>query len=301
MTSLLKSLTLEDSPSLVQLCTASLPLDPFSEDLLAKRIFRDTRYDPLLTIGIKHQDRLIGAIVGVVFEPEQHRRLGWIKLLAVHPDHQNQGIGSQLLAELEMQFRQQDVSALTLTGYPCYFWPGIDIRYAAACRFFETQGFIEQRQLVNMTVDLYDRDFDTTELEQQLSAEGFQIHRIDPETAPDVKTFVTTHWSPWASEPQAAMENDPPSLFFATYQQRIVAYAAYDLAMFPGTFGSMGTDPDFRNRRLGVCLLRKCLADMKQLGYRRSEIAWVGPVAFYDKNAGAAINRVFRDYRKTIK
>ena len=81
---------------------------------------------------------------------------------------------------------------------------------------------------------------------------------------------------------------------------QVIAYAAYDVAMFKGTFGSMGTDSSHRGKHLGVTLLRKCLRDMKQMHYPRCEIAWVGPISFYTGNLGACINRVFREYKKTI-
>ena len=80
----------------------------------------------------------------------------------------------------------------------------------------------------------------------------------------------------------------------------VVAFAAYNVAMFPGTFGPTGTAASQRGRGLGALLLDRCLQDLRQLGHQRCEIAWVGPVGFYAAKVGAIITRVFRDYQKPL-
>jgi GNAT superfamily N-acetyltransferase len=294
------ALTPDHLPELLDLCKASLPLDPFNLSLLEKWVPGDPRYEPELTFGIYRDGRLAGAAVGVVHTLPEGDCHGWIKLLAVDPAHRRRGLGTALLAELERRFRDRQIPRLTTTGYPHYFWPGVDVRYTPACCLFERLGFTEQRYTINMAVDLDAQSFDTAADERRLSDQGFTLHRADTHAAMSLRDFIDTEWPIWRHEVDLALANDPVSLFYATRGEQVVAYAAYDVAMFKGTFGSMGTDPAFRGQGIGAVLLRKCLTDMKQMRYPRCEIAWVGPVSFYASNVGAVINRVFREYRKSI-
>jgi ribosomal protein S18 acetylase RimI-like enzyme len=293
------SITPDRSEDLLHLCANSLSLDPFSLELLDRRVFNDPRFDPELTLGSIQAGKLVAAAIAVerILPTGQHH--GWIKLFAVAPAARGHGLGAALIAELERRFRRRRLPQIDTVGYPHYFWPGVDVRYTPACCLLETLGFKEARSLVNMAVDL-NQPFDDAAAEQRLVHDGFTFHRADATVASELVTFIERDWPIWRDEVPLALANEPSSMFYCRHAGRIVAYAAYDIAMFPGTFGSMGTDPAFRGRGLGAVLLRKCLADMQAKRYPRCEIAWVGPVGFYARQVGAHINRVFRDYQKNL-
>ena len=293
------NLTPEHKHNLLNLCSLALPLDPFTQPLLDKHIFDDPRYEPELSIALESTGDLIAAVVGMVRTLPEGNHHGWIKLLAVHPDHRRRGLGMALLREIEHSFRQRRLPQIDTIGFPRYFWPGVDVRYTPACCLFETAGFKETRTLVNMAVDLT-QPFDTASDEQQLAADGFTFHRAALDDAEELNAFIEREWPPWCDEVPIALANDPISLFYCRLAGKIVGYAAYDIAMFPGTFGSMGTDVACRGRGVGSVLLRLCLADMQAIKCPRCEIAWVGPVGFYARQVNAHINRVFRDYRKLL-
>jgi len=299
MASRFATLTTEDLPELLALCSAALPLDPFTAALLERRIYRDDRYDPQLVFGLHHGGRLVGAVAGVVRQDPDDTRCGWMKLLAVDPAHLLHGIGRQLVMTLETLFQRRGATRMDTVGHPGYFWPGVDVRYTPACCLLEKLGFTEHRYLVNMTVDLTSYTFDEDAWSKRLAAGGYTLVRAEGTTMPDIADLIARHWPLWSHEPLTALSNDPVSMFCIRQADRVVAYAAYDIEMFPGTFGSIGTDPQHRGSGLGAALLHACLADMRRKGYRRAEIPWVGPVAFYAKH-GAVISRVFRDYRKTL-
>jgi len=294
------ALTPDHLPELFELCKASLPLDSFSLSVLTRWVPGDPRYEPELALGIRRDGRLVGAAVGVVHTLPEGDRRGWIKLLAVDPAQQRRGLGTALLRELERRFRDRRIPQLTTTGHPYYFWPGVDVRYTPACCLFERLEFNEHRYTVNMAVDLNAQSFDTAADEKRLADQDFFFHRAPGPAESGLRDFIEREWPIWRHEVDLALGNDPVSLFYATRHEQVVAYAAYDVAMFKGTFGSMGTGPSFRGEGLGAVLLRKCLSDMKQMRYRRCEIAWVGPVSFYASNVGATISRVFREYRKSL-
>jgi hypothetical protein len=44
----------------------------------------------------------------------------------------------------------------------------------------------------------------------------------------------------------------------------------------------------------GAALLSELCRDLMVAGYPDAEIAWVGPVSFYARTAGARVSRVFR-------
>jgi hypothetical protein len=65
-----------------------------------------------------------------------------------------------------------------------------------------------------------------------------------------------------------------------------------------GWIGPMATDPRWGRGGIGASLLSALCQDLMIAGRRDAEIAWVGPVGFYAKTAGAAVSRVFRSYVK---
>ncbi len=293
-------LTPDHLPALLDLCGSSLPLDTFSQRLLERRLFEDPRYQADLSLGIEHGGRLAAAALGILRPmPEGHHH-GWIKLLAVAPAHRRQGLGTALLAQLEQCFRTAGAQQLDTLGAPHYLWPGVDVRYTPACLLFQRAGFAEHRYTVNMAVDLAGQTFDTAAEELELSRSGYAIYRADKAALPVLQDFIRKEWAAWCDEVAITLGNDPVSMFYATRAGVPVAFAAYDTSMFPGTFGPMGTDAACRGKGVGAVLLKKCLRDMKDLGYPRCEVAWVGPVGFYARHVGAHICRVFRDYRKPL-
>lgn len=290
----------EMADALLALCRRNLPLDTFTSDLVHRRVFGDPRFDHELSVGIVDEERLIGAAVGVVRAMPDGARHGWIKLLAVDTSHRRCGIGTMLLDELERRFRERGAVQIDTAGAPYYLWPGVDVRYTPACCLFERAGYTLRRCNVNMLVELDASLTDVAADPARLEREGVVLARADRETFPRVLEFIRGQWPLWAEEVPIAMANEPPSLFYAQRDGRVVGFAAYDAAMFDGTFGPTGTDPAVRGQGLGVLLLKACLADMKARGYERCEIAWVGPVGFYADKTGAIIHRVFREYHKPL-
>lgn len=293
-------LTTADLPELLDLCSAALPLDTFSLRLLERRLFEDPRFQPGLAIGFRSGKRLAGAVFGVLRSAADGQPHGWIKLAAVDAGHRRGGVGTLLVQEMEERFQAAGVTQMDTIGAPHYFWPGVDVRYTPACCFLERLGYAEHRYTLNMAVDLAGQNLDTHRQERKLTEQGLTLHRADARRLPEIVAFIGQEWPPWADEVQIAMGNDPVSLFYAAREGQVVAFAAYDTAMFPGTFGPMGTDASLRGLGVGGVLFKRCLREMKELGYPRCDIAWVGPVGFYARQAGATISRIFRDYRKTL-
>ena len=60
----------------------------------------------------------------------------------------------------------------------------------------------------------------------------------------------------------------------------------------------MGTSIKSRGKGVGAVLLKRCLQDLKNLGFKKAVIPWVGPIPFYSKFANAHVSRVFWRYEK---
>lgn len=289
-----------DLPALVSLCRRNLPLDELTLPIVERRILGDPRFRADLSLLAPGADGLMGAAIGVLREVPEARPAGWLKLFCVDEGVRRRGLGRRLISELERRFGAAGAATMTTIGAPHYFWPGVDMRYGAAAAFLERLGFRDERIEVNMEVDIEGEAFDTAADEARLESEGFVIRRADEEAIRRVSEFARPEWPGWAEEIHNALGNDPVSLFYAERGGHVVAFAAYDCAMFPGTFGPMGTARELRGLGLGRVLLRKCLADMRDRGYRRCEIAWVGPIAFYSRWVGARVSRVFRVLTKPL-
>ncbi|MGA8943489.1 MAG: GNAT family N-acetyltransferase [Thermoactinomyces sp.] len=67
-------------------------------------------YDRDLVIVAEHNDRVIGAIVGTI-----DRQTGFFYCLAVHPDYQQQKVGTMLVNELEHRFWKKGVKRIWIT------------------------------------------------------------------------------------------------------------------------------------------------------------------------------------------
>jgi mycothiol synthase len=68
-----------------------------------------------------------------------------------------------------------------------------------------------------------------------------------------------------------------------------------------GWFGPMGTSAELREKGAGSILLKKCLKDMKEMGFVKAIIPWVGPIPFYMHHVNSKVERVFWRYEKILE
>ncbi|RKY47755.1 MAG: hypothetical protein DRP91_07080 [Candidatus Neomarinimicrobiota bacterium] len=63
----------------------------------------------------------------------------------------------------------------------------------------------------------------------------------------------------------------------------------------------MGANVSFRGREIDSIPLKRGLRGMKDQGYKTATISWVGPIAFYYREARARVSRVFWNYEKLVE
>jgi GNAT superfamily N-acetyltransferase len=236
-----------------------------------------------------------GALVGVVVVSGR-----WLRLIAVRPGARRRGVGRALLDAAATHARSWGATRLRTGDQPGnYLAPGIDARDAETIGFFLRRGFVEVARTENLTVPLAGNPLVTPARAAALAAaaadRGYQVRRSAPADAAALLDFARTAFSPtWAFEVARALAISPPAVHIALTGGQIVAFAAHDgNNRGLGWFGPAGTAPEHRGRGLGAALLVPCLLDVAAAGRPESAIAWIGPRAFYEKEAGARAGRSF--------
>lgn len=199
--------------------------------------------------------------------------------------------------------KQQDVNVIRVyESFPNYFMPGIDPFYTEAVCFFERLGFKKFGDTSNLITDLSAENFDTDAEEKKLLQEEIIIKRAEEKDKSKVFEWLGKNFAAWYGEVSSAYQNNPITLFIAEREGELVAFSAHEgNNKGTGWFGPMGTDSSLRGKGVGGILLKKCLKDMKEMGFVKAIIPWVGPIPFYMHYANAKVERIFWRYEKNIQ
>ena len=223
---------------------------------------------------------------------------GSVRLLAVAPEAQRQGVGTALLDAVAADLRARGATVLRLAECaPNYLTPGVDVRYTAGQAFAAARGFAELGESVNLGVDLEADDW-TDDL-ARLDRAGVTLRRGTAADAPALGRLLDAEWPAWHAE--AAMALAAGTLHLALRDGDVLGFAAHSATNAElGWFGPMGTDASARGLGIGAVLLRRCLADLRAAGHDRATIAWAAALPFYERACGATVERRFRRYERTL-
>ena len=227
----------------------------------------------------------------------------WLKLSAVAQAYQRFGYGSMMLTEIEGIFRAGGAERVhVMNASPYYLQPGLDVRYTEGLCFLQSHGYTFDCYVHNMEVDLATDDFDTTQMESKLARQQIKVRRLKREEEDAYRAWMLETWNQnWTAESCHSLKNNPVTTYVALDSERnFCGFASYDVIMFRGAFGPTGVAEHMRGMGIGKILFFRCLRDMKDRGYLRSEISWVGPISFYTHTAGARICGTFMQGSKTL-
>lgn len=273
-------------------------------DLVPLHTFRhvtleDPDFDPSLCL-VAHSDGRPCGCIAAVCRNEDDGTSGGIKFIAVDEKYRNGGMGSELLSRVEAAMIERGAKTVNF-GFtrPNYLIPGLDPRYTIGAAFLLRRGFTRCGDGFNMDVDLSVSDWDCSEIEKKLAAEGIICRRVEPgEVARLMEWMESEGFSyGWRYQVGCAAVQDPPGVFIAEKNGDWAAFASYD-GVRPGWFGPMGTISRLRGGGIGSVTFLKCLQSMKAVGYKVCEINSVGPLYFYSKVANARVSRIFWRFRK---
>ncbi len=295
------TITRGDLSVLSDFCNQNIEFDHFTPQLIEDKTYGDPHFDPESTLVCKENGRIVAFMPGL-WKEKVGRRIGWIKWFAVEKARRRKGIGSQLLEELEAHFRKHGVRQIRVSDCaPNYLHPGIDPRNTEAVAFLLKKGYSKTGDFFHMEADLAAQDWKTDEQEAILETEGFSFRRLKPEDREDFMSFLGGDPREDDYRVTKCYRQKPISCHIALHEGNVIAYAQYDVDR-PGWFGGMRTAEEFRRARgLGTVLFKRCMADMRRLGYGKALIGWVAPLYFYAKVADARVCRTMWLLTKSLE
>jgi predicted N-acetyltransferase YhbS len=212
---------------------------------------------------------------------------GFVRFIAVDPDHRGQGLGRELLTAAEEQLRASGTPTVTIgADAPNYLWAGIDTRELAMVCLAERMRYSRVGVNLNMEIDLTCLADDPG---------GWRVAGANDRDA--VAAWAEHHWAWWAAEMLRAC--DQGGLVIAEDDDGIAAVCAHDVTR-AGLVGPVAVRPDLMGRGVGAAPLMGALHRMLADGRTHVEVSWVGPVVPYAR-VGATFGRAFLVYRKHLK
>lgn len=298
----IRQIDTEDWPKVYRLMQEASYLENFPRYVYEEKVKSELELGNALFLLAEVNGEVAGVIIGA-FREVRGESLGYVKWIAVNREYRLRGIGKALVSEVENYYRTNNkIDVLRLGDVPKnYLQPGVDPLYTPMICLAERMGFIRFDTTVNMSVDL-NQDWSTEKIEQELFSQNVIIKRADKHESELILNWIRDEFLLWEYEVVQSYNGDPIALHLAIKNKKVIAFSAYD-GNNRGTawFGPMGTTSECRGLGIGNVLLKRCLYDMKQLGFKKSTIPWVGPIPFYAKYTDARVERVFWRYEKRYK
>lgn len=275
-----------------------------NEALMKEKIYGDPHYDKNLAICLNEGDKFRAFAMGVLREV-RGEKIGYIKLLLVDRKISHQGAAEILVERLENELIEKGAQRIRFFDAPMnYFFPGIPAMDTALICLAEKRGYTRFADTQNMTVQLVDESrLDSSKKEIQLAEQGIQIKRVSSIREIDsLMQFIDKDFALWRYEVTNSLSLNPKAVHIALKDQQVIAFSAYEgNNKGTGWFGPMGTSEVCRGLGIGGVLLKRCLIDLKNKGFEKAIIPWVGPIGFYANQVGAKMSSIYWRYEKVIK
>lgn len=258
------------------LCRAGAVWPPTREELL------DSLWvgDPPVTV---RGDPDLGLIASTTWAG-----VGHIRLLVVHPDHRRRGVGRRLLDLAQADLDGHGELALGADP-PWYLYPGVPTAATGLAAFAEATGFQRTDVAFNVEVDL-------TDLPPVEDTEA-DVARIAPGDVEALAAWADRHWPHWTPELLRAARRGALTLERDDGGD-ITAACAWNVTR-RGLLGPVCVRPDLLGQGRGRGVLLSAYRAMRDEGWDRAEVSWVGPIRPYVRDGGV-IGRTFLGYRKPL-
>ena len=282
----------------------TLCYDVISKERFLDFVLLDDNFDARLLKLALVDNRCVGFVYGVrrcvpYLERGLEPTRGWIVAMGVLEDYQRQNIGAKLLDSLEVDFKQLGIQNITIGAYsPNYFFPGIDLRYEKAVRFFEKNNYPLGGLAVSMQRDLLDYMLPLTTREklESLHSEGIRIIPYETKYLEKTLDFLLSEFGAgWKRNAFMAMqkgEAEKTILLCVNKQDEIIGFCMRKIDGLDCRFGPIGVKETLRSKGLGGVLLDVMMLEMKKKGLYYLYFLWTSgdAIRFYERHG-------FRTYR----
>lgn len=291
----------------------SLIYDGIDEERFKQLILLDENFNPDLFLLALNQEKVVGFCYGVrrkipYLERGLEENRGWIVIMGVLPEYQNQGIGAMLCDEVEKRLKDMGTKEITLCAYsPNYFFPGIDKRYQQAISFFENRNYAYRAESVSMQRSLWDYHMADQYKEKLASLEKDGIHIIrynDEYMLPLLNYLLENFGAGWKRNALIAMqkkEAEDTILLVVDEQKNILGFCMRKIDGNDARFGPFGVSEHLRSKGIGGVLFEYMMQEMKQKGIYYLYFLWTDGAAqrFYERH-DVKVYRTYQLYRKEV-
>ncbi|OAC99895.1 glycoside hydrolase family 3 protein [Mucor lusitanicus CBS 277.49] len=249
------------------------------------------------------QDALVGFAATQTIE-----KTGQLALLIVHPDYQNQGIGTRLNDHCLDLFRQEGALRVMLgSSYPRFFCgvPDDDILGQQAQGFFSRRGYTLTQHVWDLMGDIRNYTIPAA-LTARMEKEGIWFGTIEPTEIGDLIAFQKRYFEYWVSTYEHhAHLGDYQDLVVAREGDKngnivgsLILYTTEgshghrtdliwtDDSLFTESSGGMacvGVATEERGRGIGIGLVAYANQTLKERGVNLSYVDWVELIDFYSR------------------
>lgn len=291
----------------------SLIYDGIDEERFKQLILLDENFNPDLFLLALNQEKVVGFCYGVrrkipYLERGLEENRGWIVIMGVLPEYQNQGIGTMLCDEVEKRLKDMGTKEITLCAYsPNYFFPGIDKRYQQAISFFENRNYVNRAESISMQRSLWDYHMADQYKEKLASLEKDGIHIIrynDEYMLPLLNYLLENFGAGWKRNALIAMqkkEAEDTILLVVDEQKNILGFCMRKIDGNDARFGPFGVSEHLRSKGIGGVLFEYMMQEMKQKGIYYLYFLWTDGAAqrFYERH-DVKVYRTYQLYRKEV-
>lgn len=237
-------------------------------------------------------------------------KVGWIEILAVHPDYQRQGVGTTLLQHMEHWLAEQGCRSIAIGGSLRPFFPGVPVALNTVA-FFQRFDFTVQQSVWDVAMNL--ATYTPPEIVRPIEGLVRPAQEIDHSYLDE---FLQREFpGRWHQGFQQMMASAPMRLAdymvlwtergidgfcrltFADSPRPIEQFYPYQLPRPWGQLGPIGVSADRRGMGFGAAVLDAGLRRLHNNGVNGCIIDWTTLIEFY----GAFGFQPHREYKPLTK